>query len=180
MRVERLENYVVQFKKGNFDLFDDFYEQVKRPCFYNIYSLIKNHDLSEDLLQETFVRFLKSVSTLDENENVLGYLILISRNITLDYIKKHSRVREFYEHEDVESRDENEIDKTILLDKVSKILKKDQLEIFTLHVLSELTFEEIAKIMKRPLGTILWSYNNSIKKLRKEIKLWEKLMMKRL
>ena len=68
MRVERLENYVVQFKKGNFDLFDEFYEQVKRPCFYNIYSLIKNHDLSEDLLQETFVRFLKSVSTLDENE----------------------------------------------------------------------------------------------------------------
>ncbi len=55
MRVERLENYVVQFKKGNFDLFDEFYEQVKRPCFYNIYSLIKNHDLSEDLLQETFV-----------------------------------------------------------------------------------------------------------------------------
>ena len=171
MRVERLDNYIVQFKKGNFDLFDDFYEQVKRPCFYNIYSLVKNHDLSEDLLQETFVRFLKSINSIDENENVLGYLILISRNITLDYIKKHGRVRELYEHEEVVSKDDNEIDKTILLDKVREILKKDQLEIFTLHVLSDLTFEEIAKILKRPLGTVLWSYNSAIKKLRKEIKL---------
>lgn len=171
MRVERLENYIVQFKKGNFDLFDDFYEQVKRPCFYNIYSFVKNHDLSEDLLQETFVRFLKSINSIDENENVLGYLILISRNITLDYIKKHGRVRELYEHEEVVSKDDNDIDKTILLDKVREILKKDQLEIFTLHVLSDLTFEEIAKILKRPLGTVLWSYNSAIKKLRKEIKL---------
>ena len=171
MRVERLENYIVQFKKGNFDLFDDFYEQVKRPCFYNIYSLVKNHDLSEDLLQETFVRFLKSINSIDENENVLGYLILISRNITLDYIKKHGRVRELYEHEEVASKDDNDIDKTILLDKVREILKKDQLEIFTLHVLSDLTFEEIATILKRPLGTVLWSYNSAIKKLRKEIKL---------
>lgn len=179
MGKEGLEKYILQFKKGNFDLFDEFYEQVKRPCFYNIYSLIKNRDLSEDLLQETFVRFLKTVNTIEENENILGYLILISRNITLDYIKKHSRVREFYEHEEVSSHDDNEIDKTILLDKVSKILKKDQLEIFTLHVLSDLTFEEIAKIMKRPLGTILWSYNNSIKKLRNEIKLWKRLMTKR-
>ena len=111
------------------------------------------------------------VFQLDENENVLGYLILISRNITLDYIKKHGRVRELYEHEEVVSKDDNDIDKTILLDKVREILKKDQLEIFTLHVLSDLTFEEIAKILKRPLGTVLWSYNSAIKKLRKEIKL---------
>ena len=49
-------------------------------------------------------------------------------------------------------------------------IKKDkEFEIFVLHAVNDYTFEEIAKLKHRPLGTILWSYNNAIKKIQKEL-----------
>ena len=108
-----------------------------------------------------------TVKELNPNESILGYLMVISRNITLDYFKKNNRVRLIDEEKDKPSEvDEDDIDKNIILEKVKEILKPKEFEIFVMHVLSELTFEEIAKIKKRPLGTITWAYNNAIKKLK--------------
>ena len=42
-------------------------------------------------------------------------------------------------------------------------------EVVTLHVINDLKFKEIAKIMKKPLGTVLWIYNKAIKKLRDKV-----------
>ena len=55
------------------------------------------------------------------------------------------------------------------LPNVQGILKDKEFEIFVLHVMNEMSFQEIAEWKKRPLGTILWSYSNSLKKIRKEI-----------
>ena len=63
------------------------------------------------------------------------------------------------------------IDKDLILKKIRDILNKKEVDIFILHVLGDLGFNEIAEIQNKPLGTVLWSYNNSIKKLRKELKL---------
>lgn len=179
MKGENLKEYIVCFKNGNYASFENFYNEVKNQIFYNIYSFTKDKDLSEDLLQETFTKFLSNIKNVDENENIVGLLILMSRNITFDYFKKHGRVRNFEDHEEVHYHDENEIDKTLLLDKISQILNEKELEIFTLHVLSDLTFEEIAKLKHKALGTVLWSYNNSIKKIRKRMgSLWKRSMIK--
>ena len=166
-----LRECVIELKKGNFDIFDSFYETVKNQVFYNILALTKSYDLAEDLLQETFVSFLKNIEKVNEDKSILGYLITISRNLTMDYFRSHSRLREIDEiNDDLSSHDESTVDRDLLLDQIEKILKEKEFEIFTLHVLSELTFEEISKIIHKPLGTVLWSYNNSIKKLQKELK----------
>ncbi len=167
-----LRECVIRFKNNDFSLFDSFYAAVKEKVFYNIFSLTKSYEISEDLLQDTFVRFLKNVNQLENDDNILGYLMVLSRNITLDYFKKNNRVRQLDEEVDKPSTvDQNDIDRNILLDKVREILKPKEFEIFVLHVMSDLTFDEIAKLKHRPIGTITRSYNNSIKKLKGAIKL---------
>lgn len=162
-----LREYAENFQKGDLSLFDEFYEQVKQKVFYNIFALTKNYELSEDLLQDTFVKFLNNINDIDPNDSVLGYLMVCSRNLTLDYFKKNNRVRQLDETVDHPSSvDEDDVDKNIILEKIKEILKPKEFEIFTLHVLSELTFEEISKLQKRPIGTITWAYNNAIKKLK--------------
>lgn len=162
-----LRSYVIEFQKNDLTRFDEFYNAIKEKVFYNILSIAKNYDLSEDLLQDTFVKFLKTVKEIDPNENILGYLMVISRNITLDYFKKNNRVRLIDETKDKPYEvDQDEVDKNILLEKVKEILKPKEYEIFVLHVLSEMTSDEIAKLKKKPLGSITWAYNNAIKKLK--------------
>ena len=166
-----LREHVIELKKGNFEMFDSFYESVKSQVFYNILALTKSYDLAEDILQETFVSFLKNIEKVNENSSILGYLMVVSKNLTMDYFRSHSRTRELDEiNDDLSTNDQSTIDQELLLERIEKILKEKEFQIFTLHVLSDMTFDEISKLIHKPLGTVLWSYNNSIKKLQKELK----------
>ena len=48
-------------------------------------------------------------------------------------------------------------------------LSGDELQVFILHTIDELKHKEIAKIMKKPLGTITWLYNKAVKKVKERI-----------
>ena len=145
-----LNEVFLELKRGDQSHFNWFYENSKKQLFYNILSYTKNYELSEDLLQETYVKFLTNI-----------------KNITLDYFKKNNRIETLNE-EDI-SFEDNKIHETMLVSKIKEILNDIEFKILILHILGELTFNEIKDIVKKPLGTVLWIYNKSLKKIRKEL-----------
>ncbi|MBO8427306.1 MAG: sigma-70 family RNA polymerase sigma factor [Firmicutes bacterium] len=171
MNEEFLKSCVVKMKNGNLEVFNAFYEECKKSIFYNIFALTKNHEISEDLLHDTFVKFLNEVSKVDVNKSISGYLMVMSRNLTLDYFKKHNRIEEIEDDSLIPSDNDssNSIDQEILLNRIKKILNDKEFEVFVLHVLDDLSFKEIAKLRHRPLGTTLYQYNSAIKKLQEEL-----------
>ncbi|MDD6468670.1 MAG: sigma-70 family RNA polymerase sigma factor [Bacilli bacterium] len=162
-----LNEVFLELKRGDQTHFNWFYENSKKQLFYNILSYTKNYELSEDLLQETYVKFLTNIKNIDDKVNVLGYLMVMSKNITLDYFKKNNRIETLNE-EDI-SFEDNKIHETMLVSKIKEILNDIEFKILILHILGELTFNEIKDIVKKPLGTVLWIYNKSLKKVRKEL-----------
>ena len=162
-----LNEVFLELKRGDQSHFNWFYENSKKQLFYNILSYTKNYELSEDLLQETYVKFLTNIKNIDDRVNVLGYLMVMSKNITLDYFKKNNRIETLNE-EDI-SFEDNKINETMLVSKIKEILNDIEFKILILHILGELTFNEIKDIVKKPLGTVLWIYNKSLKKVRKEL-----------
>lgn len=162
-----LNEVFLELKRGDQSHFNWFYENSKKQLFYNILSYTKNYELSEDLLQETYVKFLTNIKNIDDKVNVLGYLMVMSKNITLDYFKKNNRIETLNE-EDI-SFEDNKIHETMLASKIKEILNDIEFKILILHILGELTFNEIKDIVKKPLGTVLWIYNKSLKKVRKEL-----------
>ena len=162
-----LNEVFLELKRGDQSHFNWFYENSKKQLFYNILSYTKNYELSEDLLQETYVKFLTNIKNIDDKVNVLGYLMVMSKNITLDYFKKNNRI-EILNEEDI-SFEDNKIYETMLVSKIKEILNDIEFKILILHILGELTFNEIKDIVKKPLGTVLWIYNKSLKKVRKEL-----------
>ena len=162
-----LNEVFLELKRGDQSHFNWFYENSKKQLFYNILSYTKNYELSEDLLQETYVKFLTNIKNIDDRVNVLGYLMVMSKNITLDYFKKNNRIETLNE-EDI-SFEDNKIHETMLVSKIKEILNDIEFKILILHILGELTFNEIKAIVKKPLGTVLWIYNKSLKKIRKEL-----------
>ena len=162
-----LNEVFLEIKRGDQSHFNWFYENSKKQLFYNILSYTKNYELSEDLLQETYVKFLTNIKNIDDKVNVLGYLMVMSKNITLDYFKKNNRIETLNE-EDICFEDDK-IHETMLVSKIKEILNDIEFKILILHILGELTFNEIKDIVKKPLGTVLWIYNKSLKKVRKEL-----------
>ena len=168
---EKLKKLILILKKGDQSAFEEFYQLTKEKIFYNIFALTKNYSLSEDLLQDTYITFLKMIPNIDEEKSIIGLLMTISRNLTLDFFRKNKKIVELDDiHEKtIKAEEKNNRDKHFLIDNIRKILNDKEMEILILHIFSDMTFESIAKMKKKALGTILWSYNNSIKKLKRSL-----------
>lgn len=169
MEHENLKSFVKEFKNGDYSNFNTFYEITKKSVFYNILSFVKSYEVSEEILQNTFVKFLSSIKDLKYHSPILGLLITISKNLSLDYLKK---IKEDEIEDNTLIKDEsnekelsnNILDSMLLLDRLKKVLKEKEYEVILFHIYDELTFEEIAKLTSSPLGTILYRYNIAIKK----------------
>jgi RNA polymerase sigma-70 factor (ECF subfamily) len=49
-------------------------------------------------------------------------------------------------------------------------LSEGERELLLLRFYGDLTFKEIAKVVKRPLGTVLWKTRRAVEKLREHMK----------
>ena len=169
---KELKNLVEQIKCGQMTSFDPFYEATKRIIFFNIYSYVKHHGTAENILQDTYVAFLKSVSNIDNSQPILAYLLTISKNLSLNYLRTSSRQVPLNEtFEDTHGVNQNySIEENELIKKIKDLLKPEEFRIFYLKAVEEYTHQEIATLLHKSLGTITWAYNNAIKKLQKGLK----------
>lgn len=169
--VEELK-YLNEFKNKNYLHFDDFYEEFKNKIFYNILAVIPNTDMAEEILQDTFVTFLENIDNINDNVSSLGYLMKISRNKAITFYRKKKKeiYLDQYDNEGMYGSVSLTWNyATELINKIKKILNHKEYEVFMLKVMNEHSHQEIANLLHRPLGTILWTYNNAIKKLQKGI-----------
>lgn len=174
MENKDLYELLIKYKAGDKNGFHIFYEELKKPVFYNIYSILKNKDVSEDILQETFIKLLENIDKINKEESILGYLMVISKNIALDYLKKNKNLRidddEINDEErTLASNNQNEAKDSTnyhqLLFLIKDLLKPKEFEIFTLRLIDDLSYKEISEILKIPIGTLTYTYNEILKKL---------------
>lgn len=165
--MDSLTKYVLQFQKGEFKLFDKFYEETSQQVFFTIKKYIKDQMTIEDVMQDVYVKFLKKIDIIDPKKNMKSYLLTMARNASIDYLRKKHPV-EYDDSHVYEVYDASNVckDYTWLLDTLS-VKEKD---IVYLHVIEEQTFKNIAYIKEEPLGTVLWRYKKAMKKLKEELK----------
>jgi RNA polymerase sigma-70 factor, ECF subfamily len=155
-------------KSRNYQSFDTFYNLTKNQVFYAIVSIIKDQSFAEDLMQDTYVKFLEKIDQYKDGSNPYAYLSTIGRNLAINLYNQ--RKREVYSEELLETipyQEEIETDDAQIF-KILDLLEESEREIVVLHVINELKFREIANITQKPLGTVLWIYNKAIKKLKEK------------
>lgn len=121
---------------------------------------------------DTYVRFRQSVQSY-KSGNPAAFLIEIGKNIAFNHIKraKYETATDFSEWEPVSGeKSVEDLADTTVTDAMKKVLTADESQIVMLYVVAGFKHREIAEIVKKPVGTVLWTYNNSLKKLRKYLK----------
>lgn len=166
--MDRLKEIVLEFKNGNFDSFDEFYNQTSKLVYYMISCYEKNKDNIEDLMQDTYMRFLKYISSCDVNKNPINYLAAIAKSIAVNHYRStlkeenvgYDEIDLLVDHDNHESN----VDLGII-----DYLQGIEKEIVSLHIIGNLKFREISEIVNRPLGSVLWIYNKAISYLKKKV-----------
>jgi RNA polymerase sigma-70 factor (ECF subfamily) len=170
---DELYTATLKIKSGDLSGFDFVYDETKKVVYYTIIGILNDKGLSEDAMQETYVKFLENVSKISSDMSITSYLITIARNIALNTYNK--RKKETLLSSDAfdssyGEKDNDQLEGDSLFKKASQILPSKYYEVLVLYLIDELTFKEISQELHKPLGTILWLYNEAIKKLKKEVK----------
>ena len=141
-------------------------------ALYNFaYHLTYNEEDANDLVQDTFLKAFRFINSFDSGTNAKAWLFKILKNNFINEYRKKSRgakrvdfeeaLRETDGDDEVEIPANLEFDYelagTILGDEVTKALNSLPVEYRSLIVLCDLedfSYEEIAKILEIPVGTV--------------------------
>lgn len=131
-------------------IWETYSEDVKRFIF----SKVKDAQITDDLVQEVFIKVHTKMTSLQEESKVKSWLFSIARNTALDYFRK-VQVEVALENKDVTDKDENysHTEKDCLPGIIKNLPKKYRDPLF-LSDIKGLKQAEIAAQLKLPLATV--------------------------
>ncbi len=153
---------------------DEVFEQELMPhidALYNFaYRLVFDEDEANDLVQETYLKAYRFVESYEQGTNAKAWLFRILKNSFInDYRKKskqpnkvdYQEVEQYYNSEDtaVEATSDLRIESVqeMMGDEITNALNSLDVDFRTIIILSDLEefkYEEMAKILDIPIGTV--------------------------
>ena len=146
---------MARVKDGDLDKLGLLFERYKKPLYGFFYGMHKDADLSEDLVQNVFVRILKYRTLFRGEGEFKTWMFHIARNVSHDHFRKKKVIaRDSLEDwEDRVGSDENRLteyqrdDEMNLLSQAMDRLPEDKREILLLSKYQEKKYKEIAELL---------------------------------
>lgn len=166
--IEELRKIFIEIKHDNHLAFEELYKKYNNLIYRIAYSILKNKQDAEDIVQIVFTKIYSMDKEKLPNSNEASWLYSVTKNETINYLKNRKNnidLDRIYEMED----DNKEINKIINADSFNRLISKlneNEREIISLKILSNLSFEEIGKVLNVPTGTIKWRYYKSVHTLK--------------
>lgn len=168
-----INTLLLEIQKGNQASLKDLYDSTRFAVFAFILPYLYDQQLAEDVMQDTYLKVLDRIASYRSNDNGMNWLLTIAKHTAFDLIKhrKHeSQVdREVLEATMPSDRDVYDLASPII-QSAKKVLDKDEQTILFLYALGEYKHREIAVMLNIPIGTVLWKYQNAIKKMKEVLK----------
>ncbi|MBA2938616.1 RNA polymerase sigma factor [Paenibacillus sp. CGMCC 1.16610] len=82
--------------------FNALYEQYYTDVYYFTYSVLKDHFLAQDAVQETFLKVFRYFNSIKVEEKKASWLFTITRNTAIDFYRKRLKSLEI-SHDKMES-----------------------------------------------------------------------------
>jgi RNA polymerase sigma-70 factor (ECF subfamily) len=158
----------------------DLYDRYGRLAFSLILRIVRDREMAEDLVQETFLRVWTRAHAFDGERGALGaWLLAVARNRAIDYLRSSDgrMARSSYEIVEVEnpalfSNLEKEVVSADHARRIREALAKldaNQRTVIELAYFEGLSQTEMAGKLSQPLGTIKTWVRAALKKLRDEL-----------
>lgn len=156
---------VKRYKEGNEIAFDVLVRRHSKEIFQRICFIIKDKTISEDILQDTFIKIVRSIKSdvYNEDGKFLPWAITIARNICLDYKRKQKSPKHFCYHVSMPENFSSQsttikcrISERQLQQQVDYILNQlpaEQRAVIKYRHFEEMSYKEIASIMGTSVNT---------------------------
>lgn len=76
------------------EVFQRFYENYHHDLFNFLFYMVKNREQAEDLIQEVYIKVLKSYDRFEGKSSEKTWLFSIARHVAIDWFRKRKRENE--------------------------------------------------------------------------------------
>lgn len=168
---------ILKYKRSK-KCFEENVALIYKDLYRFIYSIIKNKQLADDILQETLIKAYEKFDTIKDMNRFKSWIFTIAKNESLSWIKRYNR--------EVPSEDiileslsyaSGDIPEELLIKDETKeyvresikVLNSIDQEIIYLRYYYDLTLNEIALILNINENTVRIKHMRSKEKIRKHI-----------
>jgi RNA polymerase sigma-70 factor (ECF subfamily) len=183
------QQVVVFAQEGREDAYRELIKRYERPVYSLIYRMVRDNETAEDLAQETFIKVLNNIDRYRPEFKFSSWLFKIANNITIDHLRRRQldtisiegspdaltgeRLRATAVtvasggESPLEELESKEIGASIE-EAIAKLRPEYRACIILRHV-EDYSYDEIAEIVKLPLGTVKTYIHRARQELREHL-----------
>jgi RNA polymerase sigma-70 factor, ECF subfamily len=159
------EVLMLRYKEGDLEAFEILLERYQQPLFSFVLRFCNDYHQAEDLVQEVFLRLIKSAKSYEPKAKFSTYIYTFAHNICIDNFRRGKKRKTTSLSQPIDADEELTIEDTVkderanpekeyrqkslekaLQEAVSE-LPEEQREVFLLREQMNLPFEEIARVV---------------------------------
>lgn len=160
-------NELIESCRTSRESLEILYNMFKKNVFAVAYSITCDYHLAEDCVAETFVRLTQVRRFSSKGGDGTGFILTVARNVALEQRRMQKRSQMNCIIQAYGDADKT-VEDSIFVNGLLKHLSDKQRQIVMMKVYSELTFKEIAGVMKCPESTVKSKYKRAIEILQRE------------
>ncbi|WP_163537360.1 sigma-70 family RNA polymerase sigma factor [Gracilibacillus sp. YIM 98692] len=161
------------------EVYKDFYNLVYGVSI----QMINDHSTAEDIVQEAFIKTIYNSPNIENEQQLIGWIRVVTKNLTLNIIRKNKKIRNQDDVECVINSDINKRDKPIEMKVEAKMLEENIAEsmleinseyqnIIEAKWIDHKSNKEIAEEQNSTEGAIKQKLHRARKVLKKKMMKW--------
>ncbi len=170
---------------GDKAAFEEMYRLTEKAVYFTCLKLLGNEHNAQDIMQDTYMKALDRLSTLEDFSRFPGWISRIAVNNCKMFFRKpvHESIEErFGQGKDIADEREfipeeyasDEEKRRIIINIIDTVLSDVQRQTIILYYYSQMSVSEIASVMDCPDGTVKYRLSSAREKIREAILIYEK------
>ncbi|MGE8077927.1 RNA polymerase sigma factor SigX [Peribacillus loiseleuriae] len=160
-------------------VFDELYDKYHQELYQFLFYMVKNHETAEDLVQEVYIRVLKSYEHFEGKSSQKTWLYSIAKNAAIDHFRKQKgwkqRLLENFDWDKQPLKDDQPLPEEIALlnDEMQFIYHSlnrctvNQKSVIILRFIQGLSIFETAEILNWSEGKVKTTQHRALKAIKK-------------
>lgn len=158
--------------------FKKLLELYQKPLYYHIRNIVLNHDDTDDVLQNTFIKVFSNVNNFKGDSKLYSWIYRIATNESLTFLQQKAK-KSGISNEELQSKVINNLESDVYfegdeiqlkLQKAIAILPEKQQLVFKMKYFEEMKYEEMSGILETSVGALKASYHIASKKIEEFLK----------
>lgn len=158
--------------------FKELIEKYQQPLYWHIRKIVLDHDDTDDILQNTFIKVWKSIGEFKQQSKLYTWLYRIATNESLTFLRNKNK-RTFFSIDNLSAEWDLKLESdpyfngdeaALALQKAILALPEKQRIVFNMKYYDDIPYKDMSEILDTSEGALKASYHHAVQKIEKILK----------